>query len=118
VTGESVPLLLIPRYTGLVGAQTFATVPLEVSDFMTGWATVWRGPLVGTSPNFMAFFEVSQDAVHWNLMGAMDPGANNAERVGLPLLSRRWLRARIVLTGSGDVGVTCWCSGSLNLRVS
>src|SRR4030095_14484059 len=127
MTGPQLPLVLIPRFTGLVGSQDFSTVPLEVTPFLGANVTIWRGPLVGTSPTFLAFFEVSSDTETWIKVplsaegqAGYDPtpaGDTGALTIGVPLL-RRWFRVRIELRGSSDPAVTCWCAGNLELRVN
>lgn len=116
--GELVPLVLIPRYTSFVGANEFTTTPFDAADFSTGSVRLWRGALLGTdSPTFLAFFETSNDKVVWTPQNPSgdDPGANSAMPITLAL-GRRWLRVRVVLTGTNPA-VTCMCAGTLTRRV-
>lgn len=125
MTGERVPIVLVPRFTGLVGDQDFATVPIDVTPYTGGNITIWRGPLIGTSsPTFTLFFEVSSDAQTWIKVplssegqAGYSPTAGDAGAltVGVPLL-RKWFRARIELRG-GDPAVSCWCAGNVDFRV-
>ena len=116
--GELVPVVLVPRYTGYVGSGTYTTMPLNVEAFAKGTITLWRGRLPGTgSPTFTAYFEDSHDGVEWTPFdaGGEDPGADASAIVRFDLV-RRWLRVRVVLTGSGT-GASCWAVGMLERRV-
>ncbi len=117
MVGELVPVVMVPRYTGMVGAQDFVTVPLEVSDYTGASLVVWRGPLIGTNPTFTVYMETSLDNVNWITSPAgSDPGANTAALIAAPFSGRRWFRVRITLGGTAP-GVTCWCAGHMELRV-
>jgi len=50
MAGELVPLVLLPRYSSYVGASTFTTIGMEVTDYANAIVNVWRGKLIGTSP--------------------------------------------------------------------
>src|SRR5437870_2552997 len=98
MTGELVPLVMVPRYTGLVGPQTFSTVPLDVTEYSDASLVLWRGPLVGTTPSFTAHFDVSQDAENWSMAAAdSSPSANAATAIGAGFTGHRWFRVRIEL---------------------
>lgn len=122
--GESVPLVMIPRFTSYVGGLTdYTTVPLDVSEFTMAWVTFWRGPLVGDTGNgakFEAWFEVSQDAQTWEKQPPSPfvintPDTWDSYSVGF---SRRWFRMKVRLTPDTDdiVAITCWAVGSLERR--
>jgi len=117
VKGTLVPVVLLPRYTGYLWADTFTTVPLNVEAYARGTITLWRGRMPGTTPTFKAYFEDSHDAVTWTPFNASgeDPGAAAAMIVRFEL-ARRWLRVKVVLTGTGT-GVSCWAAGFLEERV-
>ncbi len=124
MTGERVPIVLVPRFTGLVGAQDFATVPVDVTPYTGGNITIWRGPLIGTSPTFTLFFEVSSDAQTWIKVpltsegqAGYSPASGDAGAltIGVPFL-RKWFRARIELAGT-EPAVSCWCAGNVDFRV-
>jgi hypothetical protein len=125
MTGESVPLVLVPRFTGLVGEQDFATVPIDVTAYAKAVVTLWRGPVLGTVASFTAFFEVSHDNVTWFKIpvGTGESGFDPSEAGDLGALvitlpfDRRWFRIRIELRGDDGPAVTCWCSGNLELRI-
>jgi hypothetical protein len=120
--GPQVPLILVPRFTSLSGARSFATTPVEVSQFSTGTITVWRGDLQGASSTYKFYLEFSTDAINWTeflLAGPgqawVDPGAFDAETWPFGI-TYRWMRGRIALTGSSGVEVTSWAAGLLMKR--
>jgi hypothetical protein len=116
--GEIVPLVLIPRFSSFVGANEFTSEPYDAAEFSTGSVELWRGQLKGTSsPTFLVFIETSNDKNVWTPQNPSgdDPGANASMPISITL-GRRWLRARIVLTGTNPA-VTCWCAGTLTRRV-
>jgi hypothetical protein len=112
MAGQAVPLVLIPRYTSYVGANTFTTVPLAVSDYEQAHVTFWRGRCPGS---FAAVFETSHDALVWtNALGTTTITAvDTSDRWDIPL-DRRWFRIRIAL---GTTSITCWATGLLTRRL-
>jgi hypothetical protein len=119
MAGELVPLVLLPRYSSYVGAQTFTTIGMDVSSYSEAIVNVWRGPLTGTSPTFAISFEESTDQNTWSTCtngSGGDPGADT-EAQYTPTLGKRWFRAKIVLGGT-DPATTCWGIGFLELRES
>jgi len=117
MAGELTALVLIPRYTTLVGANTFTTVGLEVVQYSKALANVWRSTMIGSSGTFQVSFEESTDGVTWTVCtngGAADPGADT-EIQYTPQINKRWFRVKVVTTGT-DVGVTCWVVGFLEQR--
>jgi len=118
--GEQVPLVMVPRFTTLVGAGEFATAPLDVQRFARVVLTVWRGYLLGTSPTFHLYLEVSHDAptdaADWVQLDDLTLNDDQAATIDHSL-TRRWLRVRVVLGGTNP-WVTCWASGGLDLRLT
>lgn len=114
--GRLVPLILAPRYSALSGASEFRYLPVDVSGFAAARVTLWRGSLSGTTPTFTVFIEYSTDKVSWVSQNGpgYDSGANATLDVALDL-SRRWMRARVVL-GGADPAATWWCAGMAELR--
>ena len=119
MTGEMVPLVVLPRYTSYVGAGTFATAPMDVSEFAGGEVTFWRGPLVGGAAMapFTTYFEGSHDALTWTTITPNVTTANTSSWIALPF-TKRWFRVRVVLQadGSGVVGISLWLAGALQRR--
>jgi len=121
--GELVPIVLVPRFSSFFGAGEYATVPLDISAFAGGGATLWRGKMVGTSPTFELYTESSHDGYAWfgypigggGVPIPYDPGDDGSMEVGVGL-QHRYFRVRIVLGGT-DPGVTCWLAGMLEYRV-
>ena len=117
MAGELVPLVLIPRYSTFVGAHSFTTIGMEVSDYSKAIVNVWRGDLTGTSPTFAVQFEESTDQSNWTICTngtGGDPGADT-EAQYTPELNKRWFRIQITLGGTGPA-VSAWAIGFLELR--
>ena len=114
--GTLVPVALVPRYSSFFGPESYSTAPMNVEAYCKGTMTLWRGPLPGTTPTFLAYFEDSHDGLVWTPFNGSgeDPGENLAMVVRFDL-QRRWLRVRVVLTGA-DSAVSCFAVGSLELR--
>ena len=112
MAGQTVPLVLIPRYTSYVGANTFTTAPLAVSDYAKAHVTFWRGRCPGS---FAAVFETSHDAVAWtNALGTTTiTTVDTSDKWNIPL-RRRWFRVRITLS---TTSITCWATGLLERRL-
>jgi hypothetical protein len=112
-----VPLVLLPRFTTLAGAQAFYSLAIDITAYQQLDLTLWRGPLLGTSPTFAAFVYESLDREHWfeasGLQG-VDPGTAT-ETAYVWVLTRRWLHFRVELTGTSPVA-TCWAAGFLSKR--
>ncbi len=119
MAGELVPLVLIPRYSTFVGATTFVTVGMDVTEFEKAIVNVWRGPMTGTSPTYAISFEESTDQDNWtqctNGSGG-DPGASTEAQYS-PTITKRWFRAKLVLAGTNPA-VTTWAVGFLERRES
>jgi len=119
MSGELVPLVLIPRYSSLTGAGTYTTIAMDVTDYQSAILNVWRGVLNG-SGTYAISFEESTDQNSWtDCTGgtAADPGQDIEDQY-TPTLTKRWFRAKVVLTGSEPVSVTHWAVGFLELRQS
>jgi hypothetical protein len=119
MAGELVPLVLIPRFSSYIGANTFVTVGMDVSDYEKAIVNVWRGNMTGTAPTFAISFEESTDQDSWSTCASGtggDPGAN-AEAQYTPTLGKRWFRAKLILGGT-QPAATCWAVGFLEQRES
>lgn len=113
---EQVPLVLLPRFTTLVGGGAFSTTGIDATLFSTAHVHVYRGPLLGAGA-FEIHFEESMDRARWapcqgDLGG--DPGPELEASYSVSL-QKKWFRTFVVLSG-GPVGVTCYAVGSLELR--
>ncbi len=121
--GELVPLVMIPRYTGYVAPDVYATVPLNVEDYVSAALTFWRGSLVGSAgASFSATFQESHDAQTWVLCTVSPSGQIGPNGIGLykVTLKRRWFRMRIALTADvvdNVAAISCWAVGSLQRRI-
>ena len=128
MAGELVPLVLLPRYTTLAGVDYqwpypyLTTVAIGVTQYERAIVTIWRGPVVGTSPVFKLLFQESMDRDFWDECNTLpaqdpsgeDPGADTQAQYVVELRAR-WLRVRILL-GDSDNVVNCWATGFLEVR--
>ena len=57
LTGQLVPMVLIPKFTSYFGASSFPSGPIEASQFGKGTLVVVRGPLLGTSATMNVYIE-------------------------------------------------------------
>jgi len=110
-------LVLFPRFTTLVGAGDFSSVPLDCSAYGSAQIELWRGPLIGSGTQFRGYLEESLDGVNWQPPAASaqahDPGSG-LSIVLSHIFSLRWFRVRIGLTASANQPVvTCWAEGML-----
>jgi hypothetical protein len=121
VSNVDAAIVFLPRWTTLVGASSFSSLPLDCTRFGSAQFQLWRGPLRGTdSPTFLAYLEESLDAQNWVLGPSTptgyDPASDDPTLVRPKLFSYgfrlRWFRVRVVLGGTDPV-VTCWAEGLL-----
>jgi len=120
MSGELVPLVLLPRYTTYAGAGTYTTIAMDVTEYQTAIVNAWRGVLNGAGATFGISFEESTDQVNWTTCtngSGGDPGPGS-EAQYTPDLKKRWFRVKVVLTGTEPVTVMCWAVGFLEMRIS
>jgi hypothetical protein len=112
--------VILPRFTTLVGATTFTTLPQDVSSYGGAQFQVWRGPFRSKAttpptppppaPTFTIYIEESLDTEEW-VLGPDTPGpiiVGQSDRKFFAYDFRlRWFRLKIVITGSDPI-VTCW----------
>src|SRR5215475_13512600 len=109
--------VILPRFTTLVGAATFTTLPMDVSAYGGAQFQIWRGPIRVTAgtPMFQLYLEESLDTQTW-VLGPTTPTAYTLNEFELKFFSYdfrlRWFRIRIVITGTNPI-VTCWAEGLL-----
>jgi hypothetical protein len=123
MAGAMSALVLIPRFTSLVGVGEFTTVPVDVAGYNSAQIELWRGRFAmsgsGAVASFLAFLEESLDGVTWQPVAAVarghDPGEGNSLVLN-HIFSLRWFRVRVTLATT-DVAkqplVTCWVEGML-----
>lgn len=120
MSGELVPVVMIPRYSTYCGALDFVTIAMDVSRYSGAQLTAWRGPMAGTSPTFGITCEESTDGFVWTTCSGStantDPGSNTEVAIS-PTFSRRLFRVKVTLGGTNPVA-TCWITGFLVQRVS
>jgi hypothetical protein len=113
-------IVFLPRFTTLVGATEFSSLPLDVSRFGTAQFQVWQGGVRDTGGGalrqFDICFEESLDANDW-VLGADAPTAfpieENKTRFFSYSFRLRWFRVRVSLPGAHEPMVTCWAEGIL-----
>lgn len=118
MAGMQVPVVMFPRFTSLSGATTFVTVGMDVSDYEEAVLEFYRSSGAGLG-TIAITYEESTDQNTWTTCagGAFaDPGANLSTQ-HKPVLSKRWYRASVTLTGANPV-VTIWAVGFLVMRES
>ena len=118
MSGELVPLVLIPRFSTYTGAHSFYTIAMDVTEYAKAIVNVWRGDLAGAG-TFLISFEESTDQQNWTVCTggtAADPGADT-EAQYTATITKRWFRAKVAVTGT-DPFVTCWAVGFLEMRLS
>lgn len=117
--GVDAGIVFLPRFTTLVGATTFLTAPIDVSQQGGTQFQVWTSTIRVASGTgaFTMYMEESFDAESWSL-GSSPTGAGTAFTVlpGTTLFSYdfrlRWFRLKVVLTGDAPI-VACWAEGLL-----
>jgi hypothetical protein len=112
--GEAVPLVMLPRFSSFVGANTFTTAALRVSDYAKAHVSFWRGPL--KSGNFSAQFEESHDGQDWDAIGSAITTTDTRDEYSISL-GKRWFRLKIQIWGGYGPAITCWCTGLLERRI-
>jgi hypothetical protein len=118
MAGTLVPVVLFPRFTTLSGPTTFMTVAMDVTDYDQALVDFWRSA-GANSPVVSITFEESNDQLGWTTCSGgpfNDPGANS-QLPFAPVLTKRWMRISVTLTGTGAT-VTLWCLGFLVVRES
>ena len=120
MAGRLTPVVLLPRFTTLSGADTFRTIGMDVTEYQNALISIWRSPLVGTSPTFAFLFEESSDGQAYTPCAISpsetDPGADDETQYTVTL-KKRWLRLSITLAGTNPVA-TCWAVGFLEERLT
>ena len=117
MAGLRVPVVIFPRFTSFIGATTYTSLALDVAAYSSLELSIWRGPLVGTTPSFAASLYDSMDRDNWTLGDGpanVDPG-QNVEQQYVWQLTERWLRISLLLGGTTP-GTTCWAAGFLVKR--
>jgi len=116
MAGVLVPVVMMRRFTTLVGPGSYYTVAIEAKDYQNAIISAWRSVATGT----VAFtLEESTDQKTWTACDggeAFDPGADAEEQV-TGALTKRWFRVKAAISGA-NARVTCWVLGFLERRES
>ena len=104
------PAVIFPRFTAVVGAHPYPSLPIDVSAFEAAYMTFWRGPFVGTGTSLTFKFQQSTDRYVWEDTGSqVSPNENDEVQVSFGL-DHQWLRLIATLNGTNP-GVTVWVQG-------
>ena len=119
MTGQLVPIVVVPRFTSFTGVDQYFTLPVRVDDYSGVIVDMYRGPLGGTGgPTFRFHFYESTDRDTWDVVdgssGGIDPGDKTEFQETLTL-KKKWFRVGVALAGT-DPMVTCWMTGFLIKR--
>lgn len=111
-------IVFAPRFTTLIGAKEFETLPIDVSGFTGAQFQVWRGPIRTTTPGgeqFSVEFEESLDTETW-VLGPSTPQPFVITENDVHFFSYnfrlRWFRLKMTLAGVGPM-VSMWAEGLL-----
>ena len=115
--GRMTPVILLPRFTTLLGQDRdeFLTLPIDVTAFESARITLWRATLQGTGVDLAStfFFDESTDRDTWTACEGTIPSQYlpaNTELVVEFGFGRKWFRLRVRLNGT-DPAATCWAQG-------
>lgn len=107
-------IVLVRRYTTLVGTAPFHTKPRNIRRFASANVVAWAGEGTGTNPEIMIQIQESSDLNIWrNVGGAFSPSAGEA--TGQREFTLPWMRLLMFLTGT-DPAMSCWVIGEFVVR--
>ena len=125
MAGMQTPVVMIPRYSCYSGAETYTTIPIDVTAYSAITLSTWRSAFIGSASPAVAFTlqestdqssETSWTTVSGTNCSSYDPGLHvEGQQTGT--LTKRWFRLKIVLSGT-DPAATCWSIGFLVQRES
>ena len=108
--GNSVPRLVFPRYTAMIGADALYSEPVDVREFCKVLLTGWQGTGLGTTGDEATVeFTVQQsvDLSTWFDGTPFGPASADAEAGQEVDLRSAWMRVKAEVSGS-DPGVSLW----------
>jgi hypothetical protein len=114
VPGEVDKVILLPRYTTLVGATDFITAPINVRPYATANISVWRGAMLGTTPTFSLVIQESPDLTEWSTLESYSTGAGSEDTKSVTF-TMDWIRVKVTI-GGAQPGVSCWAVGEFARR--
>ena len=90
------PVVLVPRFTTVVGGGAFLSLPIDVSAYEEAEMSVWRSALIGTGSTITIDVEESTDRNTWETVPGWDgdPGSGTEDRYTLKM-TKRWMRAAV-----------------------
>jgi hypothetical protein len=110
--GRRDPIVLVPRFTTLLGPEVYHGPPRPVRAWSRADLVFWRSPFHGATPTLTFKVEVSSDLVVWETAPGGDVviPSPNTEASFEVTLAKPWMRYAAVLGGTGS-GVTLWVEG-------
>lgn len=115
MAGDVKKIILVSRYTTLVGDTSFTTAPVNIREFASAWIFAWRGAAIGSLDTFEIRVQQSTDLRIWSDLGSSLTPAADSEDSEEYDFTMDWLRLTIVITESapdGQPAVTCWVMGN------
>lgn len=110
-------IVLLPRFSTFVGAQTYTSQPVRARDFASANIAFWRTAAMGASPTVAIAVQQSADLqLWWELETDSDPDAD-AETTLSPSFTMDWMRFTLTLGGTAPA-LTCWAVGDFLVRKS
>jgi hypothetical protein len=110
-------IVLIPRYTSLVGPGTFYFPAVNVREFCHADVSFWRGNEFGIIGVLQVRLEASPDLATWSELASFTAaaGSEDCEPVNLTM---DWLRPVVCVQGGTYPAFTCWSVGDFERRQS
>lgn len=108
-------IVLIPRFTTFVGAQTFYTVPINVRDYHQVNVSTFAGVGIGSSPTIEVDVEDSPDLKFWSVHTDVSPTPGSESTPATLVLKREWLRLKVTLGGTNPA-FSSWAVGDFVMR--
>jgi hypothetical protein len=107
VPGEVDKVILLPRYTTLVGKTDFITAPINVRPYAEANISFWRGNELGTVTSLTVTVQESPDLTEWKSLQTFSTAADTEETKSASF-TMDWIRLKVEIDGS-EPSITCWC---------
>lgn len=108
-------VVLLPRFTALVGTTPLKLAPIWVRPYDTIIVAAWRGTGLGGSGGASVVLTIQQspDLSIWTDVGTLTPTAGDDGEVADQFtLTMDWIRVVAMVAGT-DPGVMCWAVADL-----
>jgi hypothetical protein len=116
MSGRNVPVVLLPRYTSLIGGGSYPQLAIPCSAYEKLAVTFWMGVGVGP-PGLTLAWRESNDLVTWTQCGGggLVSPTPNADLPSVVTLTKAWFQLVVILAAANG-GATMWCEGFFQLR--